>query len=412
MASLRRALALTLVLGLFASPVTADDSRWVGAWAASQQVPEERNALPAATLTDATVRQVVRVTAGGRRLRVRVSNLFGTAPLAFSAVRVAKPVAPGASAIDPTTDRAVTFSGGAAVTVPAGAEYVSDPVELPVAALTSLAVTYHLPAPPAVQTGHPGSRTTTFVAPGQRVSDRELPKDATQVVRWYQLAAIDVPATRKSAAIVAFGDSITDGFGVGPDRNERWPDFLAERLQADPATRHLSVLNHGIGGNRVLLDGLGPSALARFERDVLLQTGARYVVILEGVNDLGNLTRERPAPPEAHARIVADITGAYRQMVARGRERGVKVIGATILPFAGSGYYKPPPETEADRQAINAWIRAPGNFDAVIDFDALMRDPARPDRMRPDLDSGDGLHPSIAGYRAMAAAVPLGLFEP
>jgi lysophospholipase L1-like esterase len=403
----RSTLALGLAIALLASPATAE--RWVGAWAASQQVPEPRNALADEVLTDATVRQIVRVTAGGPRLRVRLSNLFGTAPLTFSAVHVARPVQPGSSAIDPATDRAATFGGRREVTVPAGAEYVSDPITLAVKPMTSLAITYHLPRPPAGQTGHPGSRTTTFVARGARASDPELPANATKVVRWYQVAGVDVPAAPKSAAIVTFGDSITDGFGTGPDRNERWPDFLAERLQASPATRHLSVLNHGIGGNRVLLDGLGPNGLARFERDVLGQRGVRYVVILEGVNDIGFF--DGPPTPEAHAKLVADMIGAYRQMVARARERGVKAIGATILPFGGTQTYKAAALHEADRQAVNAWIRQPDNFDAVLDFDAVMSDPARPDRLRPELDSGDHLHPSIAGYRAMAAAVPLGLFR-
>lgn len=400
-------LALALAAPLAAAPAAAE--RWVGAWAASQQVPEPRNTLADEVLTDATVRQVVRVTAGGPRLRVRVSNLFGTAPLTFSAVHVARPVQPGSSAIDPATDRALTFAGRREVTVPAGAEYVSDPVDLAVKPLTSLAVTYHLPRPPAVQTGHPGSRTTTFVTRGARVSDARFPADATRVVRWYQLAGVDVPATPKSAAVVTFGDSITDGFGTGPDRNERWPDFLAERLQASPATRHLSVLNHGIGGNRVLTDGLGPNGLARFERDVLGQRGVRYVVILAGVNDIGFF--DGPQTPDAHGRLVADMIGAYGQMAARARERGIKVIGATILPFGGTQTYKATALHEADRQAVNAWIRRPGNLDAVLDFDAVMRDPARPDRLRPDVDSGDHLHPSIAGYRAMAAAVPLDLFR-
>lgn len=408
----RRALAPVLVLAFAAAaPAAAAADRWVGAWAASQQVPEPRNALPAEAMTDATLRQVVQVTAGGPRLRLRLSNLFGTEPLTFSAVRVARPLRPGASAIDPATDRPVTFSGRAQVVVPAGAEYVSDPVELPVKPLTSLAISYHLPRAPAVQTGHPGSRTTTFVARGMRVSDAELPPDALKVVRWHQISGVDVPAQAKSAAIVAFGDSITDGFGVGPDRNERWPDFLAQRLQSDPSTRHLSVLNHGIGGNRLLLDGLGPNGLARFDRDVLGQSGVRYVIILAGVNDIGFFKPDDPADPNARAGLAPALIGAYRQMVARARERGVKVIGATILPFGRTPTYQPTSAHEADRQAVNAWIRRPGNFDAVIDFDAVMRDPARPDHLRPELDSGDQLHPSIAGYRAMAEAVPLELFR-
>jgi len=408
--STARRLAFSALLALaLGAPSMAREPLWVGAWAASQQVPEPRNALPAEALTDATVRQIVRVTAGGPQVRVRLSNAFGTVPLRFSAVHVARAATPGSAAIAPG-GQAVTFGGQPDVTIPAGAEYVSDPVAFPVRPLESVAISFHLPRAPAVQTGHPGSRTTTFYVRGQHVADADLP-GAEKVVRWHQVSGVDVPAARRSAAIVTFGDSITDGFGVGPDRNERWPDVLAERLQADPALRYLSVLNHGIGGNRLLNDGLGPNALARFERDVLGQTGVRYVIILEGVNDLGTSTQEGPIPPEAHARLTADMIGAYRQMVARARARGIKAIGATILPFAGS-FYKPTAANEADRQALNAWIRGPGNFDAVIDFDAVMRDPARPDRLKPAVDSGDHLHPSLAGYRAMAEAVPLSLFKP
>ncbi len=408
--NLRRLASAGLLILTLGVPAQAREPAWVGAWASSQQVPEPRNTLPDAALTDATVRQIVRVTAGGPQIRIRLSNAFGTAPLRFSAVHVARPRAPGSAAIDAASGRRVTFDGRPDITVPAGAEYVSDPVDFAVRALDSVAVSFHLPAAPAVQTGHPGSRTTTFHLHGQRVADADLP-GAEKVVRWYQLAGIDVPAAPRSAAIVAFGDSITDGYGVGPDRNERWPDVLAERLQQVPSLRRLSVLNHGIGGNRLLLDGLGPNALARFERDVLAQTGVRYAIVLEGVNDLGTAAQAGAMSPEAHARLVADMIGVYRQMVARARARGIKAIGATILPFAGS-FYKPDAAHEADRQALNAWIRAPGNFDAVIDFDAVMRDPAQPDRMRADLDSGDHLHPSMAGYRAMAEAVPLSLFRP
>lgn len=382
--------------------------RWVGAWASAQQIPEPHNALDPADLTDATVRQIVRLMIGGAKLRVRLSNRFGTEPLAFSAVHVARAVALGSAAIE-ARGRALTFDGLPGVIIPAGAEYVSDPLDMPMAALSHLAVTYHLPAPPAVQTSHPGSRTTSFVAKGPRVGEADLP-DAKRVAHWYQLAAVDVLAGPKAAAIAIIGDSITDGFGVTTDTHERWPDRLAERLQASPATRHLSVLNHGIGGNRILNDGLGPNALARFDRDVLSQTGVKHVIVLEGVNDLGTLTRDAPATPEQHDALVRRMIGAYRQMVERGRARGLKMIGATILPYGASPYYHPDARNEADRQAVNRWIRAPENFDAVIDFDAALRDPARPERLRADLDN-DGLHPSLAGYRFMGDAVPLTLLR-
>ncbi|HEY8614784.1 SGNH/GDSL hydrolase family protein [Phenylobacterium sp.] len=302
-----------------------------------------------------------------------------------------------------------TFDGREAVTVPAGADYLSDPIPFPVQPLERIAVTVHLPKAPSRQTSHPGSRTTSWLLPGRHLAADLIA--AQPVVHWYQLAGVDVPAAPKSAAIVILGDSITDGYGVGPDRDERWPDILAERLQVDPRTRRVSVLNHGIGGNRLLRDELGPNALARFDRDVLSQAGVRHLIVLIGVNDLGTLTRDGPVPPEAHRQLVAEMIGGYRQIVARARAKGIRVIGGTILPFAGAAVYSPTALHEADRQALNAFIRSPGAFDAVIDFDAVMRDPLRPDRLRPDLDSGDHLHPSIAGYRAMARAVPLSLFR-
>ena len=217
-------------------------------------------------------------------------------------------------------------------------------------------------------------------------------------------------AGKASAAIVLLGDSITDGYGVKANTNQRWPDAFATRLQANPKTRGLAVLNLGIGGNRVLLDGLGPSAAARFDRDVLMQAGVSHVLILEGVNDLGGLTRDKPASPDQHAGLVSEITTAYAQMVQKARARGIKVIGATIMPYGASAYYHPDALNEQDRQAVNAWIRAPGNFDAVVDMDRVMRHPAMPDRLAPAYDSGDGLHPSMAGYRVMAEAIPLELF--
>jgi lysophospholipase L1-like esterase len=404
---LAAALALTLPLN---GPAGAQDhSRWVGAWASAQQVPEERNALPADALTDATLRQIVRLTVGGERLRVRISNTFGTTPLQVTATRVAKPLSPAGAAIDPATDRAVTFSGKTWVTVPPGAEYLSDPVAWPAAALSDLAVTIHVDKPPAVQTSHPGSRATSYVARGYKVSAADLP-GALTVDHWFQLSGVEVEAAKTGGAIAILGDSITDGYGVKPNTNLRWPDALMARLQAHPKTRGVAVLNLGVGGGRVLLNGLGPNAAARFDRDVLMQAGVRWAIILEGVNDLGGLTRDAPVSDQEHAALVDRITTAYAQMAQKARARGVKVIGATIMPYGGSDYYHPDAANERDRQAINAWIRTPGNFDAVIDMDKTMRDPAKPDRLLPAYDSGDHLHPSMEGYRVMAKSVPLELF--
>lgn len=394
------ALALTLAL-----PAHAENQKWVGAWATAQLAPDAKNSLDPQDYPNATLRQVVRLSIGGDKVRVRLSNAFGTQPLTIKAARVAVSAALNSARIDPATDRALTFSGRSEVTIPAGADYWSDPVALKVAPLTSLAISLHYAAAPSVQTGHPGSRATSYVLSGDHTADIDLP-GAKTADRWFQISSVDVTSDKKAGAIVAFGDSITDGYGVQPNTNLRWTDGLIERLKG----KNLSVLNLGIGGNRVLLDGLGPNALARFERDVLSQSGVTHLVVLEGVNDLGVLTRDAPATPEAHAALVEQVTAAYRQILDRAHARGIKVIGATILPYAGSAYYHPGPESEADRQAINAFIRAPGNFDGVIDWDKALRDPARPTYLLPAYDN-DGLHPNMAGYKAMADAIPLSLFE-
>jgi lysophospholipase L1-like esterase len=273
--------------------------------------------------------------------------------------------------------------------------------------LETLAVSIHFASQPPVQTGHPGSRATSYVVKGDRSADADLP-GASKVEHWYFLSEIDAEPASPASAVAVLGDSITDGHGVAANSNKRWTDVLAQRLNS--AKRNVALLNIGIGGNRVLLDGLGPNAAARFGRDVLQRPGVKYVVLLEGVNDLGTLTRDAPVAPEQHRALVERITAAYAQMIAQAHDRGIKAIGATILPYGGSGYYHPDAANEADRQAINAWIQAPGHFDAVVDFDRLMRDPKRPDRLRPDYDSGDGLHPSEKGYRVMGEAVPLSLF--
>jgi len=296
------------------------------------------------------------------------------------------------------------------VTIPAGAEYLSDTVPFPVAALSNLAISIHYDQPPTGETGHPGSRATSYVVHGDLVSAASLP-DAKTVEHWYQVSGVDVVASPDGGAVVTLGDSITDGHGATTNGNDRWTDVLAARMQGDKSARMVGVLNEGIGGNRLLLDGLGPNALARFDRDVLAQTAVRAVVVLEGVNDLGTLTRDHDVSAEEHAALVAQIEGAYAQMIERAHAHGIRVVGATILPYGGSNYYHPGAESEADRQVINAWIRGAGHFDAVVDFDKVTRDPAHPDRLLPAYDSGDHLHPGPAGYKAMGEAIPLSLFK-
>lgn len=396
--------AAALVFWAAAPARAAGQSIWVGTWASAQMPLDTKDALPPTASRDVTLRQLVRVSAGGSKVRVHVSNAFGREPLTITEVHIAKAASPGSSRIGLPTDRAVTFQGQRSITIPAGADYLSDPVAAAVPALTTLAISMHVASLPKVETGHAGSRATSYFAAGDRTSATEL-SGAGTTDHWYFVSGVDVarPAT---AAVAVLGDSITDGHGVATNTDRRWTDYLAARLAK---SRPTAVLNLGIGGNRLLADGLGPNALARFDRDVLERNGVRTLIILEGVNDLGVLTRDGPVLPEQHRALVQQMIAAYAQMVARAHNRGIKVIGATIMPDGASGYYHPDASNEADRAAVNAWIREPGNFDGVVDFDALMRDPAHPERLRKEFDSGDGLHPSPAGYRFMGEAVPLSL---
>ncbi|MGA7350686.1 MAG: SGNH/GDSL hydrolase family protein [Acidobacteriaceae bacterium] len=402
-------LAVSLVPAPAAAQASANTQIWIGTWAASQQIPEPQNSLPTDDLRDATLRQIVRISVGGVTLRVHLSNAFGADSLHFTAVHIARPLSPASAAIDPASDKPLTFGGSTDVTIPAGAETISDPIDYPIAALSNLAITFHLDAPPTRETGHPGSRSTSYYLHGDFVSAANLP-DAKRIDHWYQLSGIDVLAAPPAGSIVALGDSITDGHATTTNGNDRWTDVLGERLQASPATHNIGVLNQGIGGNHLLTDGLGPNVLARFDRDVIAQPGVRWLIVFEAVNDLGGLTRLGDVPPAEHAAFVARILAAYQQIIDRAHAHGIEVIGATITPFAGSDYYHPGPATEADRQAINAWILAPGHFDAVLDFDKVVRDPAHPDRMLPADDCGDHLHPGPAGYRAIGESIPLKLF--
>jgi lysophospholipase L1-like esterase len=410
MAKMRGLVGLLVALCLGGTAVAQDKPHWVASWATSQMVPTNENVAPAEDLTDATLRQIVRVTIGGARARVRLSNAFGTAPLVISAASIARSADNISSRIVPASLKPLTFGGAAGVTIPAGADYLSDPVDMTIAPGADLAITLYLPSPPDRQTGHPGARGHSHFAHGQQVMAETLTGAKTST-RWYLIGGVEVDAPG-AQALVILGDSITDGYGVQPNTNARWPDRLAVRLRANPATRNMAVLNAGIGGNRLRLDGTGPNALARFEREVLSPPGVTHLLVIEGINDLGTLTRDAPATPEQHAALVREMIDVLRQIVARSRAHGIKVIGGTIMPDGASGYYHPDAANEADRAAVNAWIRAPGNFDAVVDFDAAMRDPANPTRLRPDLDSGDGLHPSIVGYQAMADAVPLAVLAP
>jgi lysophospholipase L1-like esterase len=385
-----------------------DGQNWVASWGTSQQVPEPQNQLPPDALRDATVRQIVHLSLGGSAVRVHVTNLFGTEALHFRSVHIAHPLSPASAAIDPSSDRGLTFDGQTEVTVPPGAEFISDSVAYPVAPLSDLAVTFYLDSPPPTETGHPGSRATSYYVHGDAVSAPSL-SSAEHVDHWYQLSEIDVEGRPGAASVVALGDSTTDGHGARTNGNDRWTDVLAARLQSRAKTRSVGVSNQGTGGNHLLTDGLGPNALVRFDRDVLAPAAVRWLIVFEGINDLGGLSRNNEVPLAQHAALVERVTAAYAQMIIRAHAHGLRIYGATITPYAGSTYYHPGPLSEADRQQVNQWIRH-GHFDAVIDFDAVVRDPAHPDRLLPAYDCGDHLHPTPAGYKAMGDAIPLALF--
>lgn len=419
---------LTLIVCLLNARLSAQRTKqvWIATWGASQQIPEPQTALPLDDLRDATIRQIFHLSAGGSRLRVHLSNAFGTEAVHFTAIHIARPVSPASAAIDPATDQALSFAGVSDVTVPPGAEYVSDPIPYAVAPLSDLAVSFHFDLPPGRQTGHPGSRATSYLVHGNFVAASNL-TEPKLVDHWFQISEIDVLVGKRAASVVALGDSITDGHGATTNGNDRWTDVLALRLQALPKTRDIGVSNQGIGGNHLLSDGLGPNALARFDRDVLAQAGVHWLIVFEGVNDLGKLARieqgkdaeplgsASAGQPERlslrHEMLVREVIATYQQIIIRAHAHGIRVFGGTITPYVGSDYYQPGSANEADRKAVNDWIRAPGHFDAVIDFDAVVRNAQQPDRLLPAYDCGDHLHPSPAGYRAMGEAVPVNLFR-
>lgn len=402
-----RATGLMALSMLAAVPALAQVGRWTPAWGASQMRVDGANADKLAKAGPATIRQFVRLTATGKTVRLRVSNLAGTTPLRIGAASIGLATTGQSSVAAPVP---VRFDGMAEVVVPPGAEIYSDPVALPVQAGSDVAISLFFPDAVTTPTGHAAARGTTFLIAGD-ATRRAAVADAQAIGGWWSLSDVEVQDALQRRTIVTIGDSITDGYGIADNSNARWPDVFARRLAAAPTTRGFSLVNAGIGGNRVLLDGLGPSLMARFDRDVIARPGVSHVVLLEGVNDLGGLTREHPVDAAVHQTIVRQITGAYRQLAERAHAHGIRLIVGTITPFQGSDYYHPGPETEADRQAINRFIRAAAFFDGVIDFDQVVRDPAKPDHLLPAYDSGDHLHPSMAGYRAMAEAVPLSLFN-
>jgi lysophospholipase L1-like esterase len=409
----RLLIAAGLAAGLSVAPATAQsDGDWIGTWSASPQpdwgpdffVPVS---IPR-SLRDQSIRQVARVSLGGTQIRVEFSNEYGDQPLVIGAAHVA--VAGADGAIDPATDRALTFGGSPSATVPPGAPIWSDPVDLEVPALGSLAVSLYLPEVTPTTTWHNDGVQTAFIGAGDQTAAEKIAADLTTNSRIF-LSGIMVDAKPDTRAVVLFGDSITDGNNSTPNDNNRWPDVLAERIVETSAD--VAVLNEGISGARVLRDRMGTNALARFERDVLSHPHADTVVVMMGINDIG--WPDSPLVPAGEpAPTPEEIIAGYEQLIERAHARGFKIIGATLTPFENTfeggpleDYYNP--EKELKRQAVNEWIRNGGGFDAVIDFDKAVADPAKPKHIQAAFDSGDHLHPNDAGYEAMANAVDLSL---
>jgi lysophospholipase L1-like esterase len=411
--SLLPAALLSLALGT--SPVQAAnaDTTWLASWTASPQAVWSSDFLfPSnvpAVLHGHTVRQVARLSVGGPRVRIVLSNAYGKVPLRIGEATVA--LAASGSAIKPGSLRTLTFAGQPSASVAPGAPIISDPVDLSVPDLARLTVSIHLPQASPVSTFHWDGRETAWIAPhdqtrAARIDDAQAGVQTTTAR--LLLSAIEVQAAPGTQAVAILGDSITDGASASLGMDARWPDFLAERL----APQGVAVINAGISGARLLSDGMGVNALARFERDVLAQPGVRSVVVLLGINDIS--WPGTAFAPRVQRPTLEELTAGYVQLVAQARSRGVRVVGATLTPFAGalpgtplSDYYQP--EKDALRQQLNAWIRSSGTFDAVLDFDAWARDPAHPLRLLPAYDSGDHLHPGDAGNRALAERIALPL---
>jgi lysophospholipase L1-like esterase len=391
---------LAAALLLVAFPVCAQ-TVWTGSWAAAPVASAKSEKIEE---TGMVYRDIVHLSLGGKALRLRISNEFGTSSLAVSSVHVA--LSAGSGAIKPATDHAVMFGGVESVVIPAGSLAVSDAVAMPVGALADLAVTITVPQQTgATLTWHQLAMSTNYIAPGTDSVSAVKLEGAKTVTSWYLLKGVDVDAGPKAAAVVVLGASISDGYHSTMDANARWPDDLARRLQANHATANVGVLDEGISGNRLLHDMTGPSALARLDRDVLTQSGVKYVIISLGTNDIGRTFF--PSHP-GESVTTEQMDWGLQQIALRAHSRGIKVYAALLSPFGGAGYYSADGETM--RQAYNNFMKTSPIFDGVIDFDKVTRDPAQPTRLLPAFDSGDHLHPNDAGYKAMGDAIDLKLF--
>ena len=410
------ALLLAFVHLSAAAQMSNASGHWVSAWSTAVHTPRSAPGAPQqAAFENQTIRMVERMTLAGDRLRVRFSNEFGTTPLTIGSAHIA--VVKENGAIVPETDRVLKFGGTASVNIPAGAPMLSDPVDLKFPAFAEVAISIFLPKQTAPSTFHLLGQHDTYISEAGDFTSAAQIANAKTTKSWYFLGGIDIWAPTQAGPVVAFGDSITDGFGARAQYGD-WPNQLADRLAESKVTASLAVDNEGIGGNRILHDGAGVAALARFDRDVLSQPGVKDLILLEGINDIGwPDMKPRKAPdgsmrenPFAHERVSSDdMIQGMKQMIDRAHEHGIRVFGATMTPYEGANVFTD--EGEATRQAVNQWIRTGGAFDGVFDFDAAVRDPARQSKFREDLQTCDYLHPNAAGYKAMAAVIDLKMLE-
>ena len=406
----------TLFLALaFTSFATASEqSHWVVTWGASsspQLATEAEMRTAKLQFENQTLREIVHTSIGGSMVRVRLSNAYGKQTAEIGAAHIA--LRAKGSGIAAGSDRALTFSGRPNVFIPPNALVLSDPVKLDVPASGDLAISIFIPKATTGAGIHYAAQQTSYTAAGDQTGAASIQEPAA-ITSWFFLSGVDVMAPESTAAVVAFGDSITDGARSTVDANLRWPNVLSDRLQARHKGKKIGVLDAGIGGNRILHDAIanvrfGVNALARFDSDVLAQPGIKYLILLEGINDLGHAGTSAPASDTVSS---DDLIAGMKQMIERAHEKGIKVFGATITPFEGTvfpGYFSA--EKEVKRKAVNEWIRNGKAFDGVIDFEKAVRDPRNPDHILAAYDGGDRLHPSDAGYKAMGESIDLSLFK-
>ncbi|OIV39985.1 SGNH/GDSL hydrolase family protein [Flavobacterium johnsoniae] len=379
----------------------ANNENWVGTWACAQMQVEPNNMPPAPGLSENTLRQIIRVSIGGKRMRLRFSNIFSDQPTVLKSVSIANVI--NAPIIDLKTQKVLSFNGNSKITISPEQEVFSDAFDFELQPGQLLAITIHYGATSVKTSGHPGSRTTSYILEGDNIQNASF-EGAIKTDHWYSIMGLDVIANKSAAAIVCLGNSITDGRGSGTNKQNRWTDILSARLLENKKTQNIGVLNLGIGGNCVIKGGLGPTALNRFDRDVLSQKGTKWLVILEGINDIGGIKNPEDASVKAQ-----ELIEAYKVMIDKAHAKGIKVYGCTILPFAKS-FYDAPHKQEA-RDIVNDWIRNSKAFDAVIDFDKAMASEEGSKTILSNMHDGDFLHPNQAGYLRMGEAIDLNLFK-